>query len=515
MSLRQRLRKFFRINLRSALLLVAILSGFLAWATRDVHLAYRRARLISAVEALGGEAFGNEPSPPGKFSAANSIASFWDERLTGPVEFVRFSQETTDEDAARIARLIVPLAEVRSVSFGGAAITDRGVEPFAVCKQLRDISLAGTKITDAAAPTLARLTNLENLSLAQTAITDAALADLQSLPDLTTVDLSETSVTDAALVRTQAWPNLVTIRLNGTRVTDAVVRAIQRRLPELSVWVLPPRPRREALSTSARDPLPSLAQLAKTDKLLLDHPFFDDGSLARLSHCPHAKSLQLGTSRVTHVGLRQILYKDQITHLELADPSFDDRALAAIASFTAIEDLDLCDASITDEGLAHLAGLQNLRALRLSNTGISDAGIEHFADLGQLRTLWLGWTCVTDDGLRHLAGLAELRELGLVCTGIDGSGLAHLANLKRLEWLLLDATSLTDDGLHALPPLPELDRIDFDRTDVSDVGLEHLKSFPQLRGVVCRWTRITPAGMDSFQSVVRQRTLSQSPSPAP
>src|SRR5262245_42719853 len=173
-TLRQRLRTFFRFNLRSALLLVAIVCGFLAWATRDLHVAYRRARLIAAVERLGGEAFGNEDAdPPGKFSAANSIASFWDERLTVPVEIIRLPSHTIDTDAAWIARLIVPLSEVRSVSFGGAAVTNQGVEPFGACKQLRQISLTGTKITNAVAPALARLTNLESISLAQTAISDA------------------------------------------------------------------------------------------------------------------------------------------------------------------------------------------------------------------------------------------------------------------------------------------------------------------------------------------------------
>jgi internalin A len=446
---RERLFRFFRFNLRSALLLVAILCGVLAWASRDMHMALRQSQLFARVERLGGtvDYVANENLG---FSAANLIATFWDARLAARVDAMSFrNTELSDDDLLWLKPALLSMPETQFLDLTNTRVTDAGIASLADCVQLMGLHLSGTRITDAAAPHLA------------------------SLPQLAALDVSQTQVTDAFLGECEI-AKLRSLQVGNTKVTDAGVMAIQRRHPQLTVHV-----------NSLR--IAALEEVAPVPVLQLNDPFFGNASLERLDFLRRATNVLLDNSRVSAAGLRRIAGNPNISNLFASNTNLDDESLATIATLSELDTLDLRGTKVTDRGLAHLAKLP------------------------RLRMLWLDGPQITDAGLKDLGRLAELRFLCLDASAIDGSGLAQLAGLVELERLMLDATPVTDDSLKNLPILPRLQILDLEKTAISDAGLIHLHQFPALESVLCRESKITPDGLEFFKQ--RQLKAPRRPRP--
>ena len=434
---RERLSRFFHFNLRSALLLVAILCGVLAWASRDMHMALRRAQLFARVERLGGtvDYVANENLG---ITAANLIATFWDARLAARIDAISYrNTELSDDDLHWLKPALLSMPETQFLDLTNTRVTDAGIASLADCGQLIGLNLSGTRITDAAAPHIA------------------------SLPQLVALDVSRTQVTDAFLGDCE-FDQLRSLQVGNTAVTDAGVMAIQRRNPQLTVHV-----------NSLR--ITALEELAPVPVLQLNDPFFGDASLERSDFLPRATNVLLDNSRVSAAGLRRLAGTPNISNLFASNTNLDDESLSTIATLSELDTLDLRGTKVTDRGLAHLSNLP------------------------RLRMLWLDGPQITDAGLRDLGRLHELRYLCLDATAIDGSGLAHLAGLVKLERLMLDATPVTDDSLKNLPILPRLQILDLEKTAISDAGLVHLHQFPALQSVACRESRVTPDGMEFFK----------------
>jgi hypothetical protein len=444
-SRKERLRKFLRFNLRSALLLTAILCGFLAWAARDIHRAYRGTRLAVEARLLGGRVTADVSRQPSTFSAASWLGLL-DERLACPITHLDLtSPQVTDDDIERLMPMLRANPELEWVRLSNTSVGDRTVELLAGQPRLKYLYLDGTRVSDGAGMALQRLTELHALDLTNTRITDAVAPSVADLPRLEILSLASTALTDRGLAELQRSQGLIDLNLTRTHVTDAGVLPLQRQHPKLRVWI------------HAGQPLPTLDAMAAATSLSLADPFFNDDSLARMEHCPLVTQLQLSGSSVTAEGLKRMPCRSQIQ--------------------------------------------------RLSWGTASDSSLAGIADWENLFDLYLRATPITDDGLRHLSGLTELRFLDLDATRIDGSGLSHLAGLQNLVRLNLTATAVTDDTLRNLPPLPELQAVGLAETAVTDNGLVHLQSFPKLWAVSTWSSPISDAGLQFFRERPQQRFL--------
>lgn len=94
--------------------------------------------------------------------------------------------------------------------------------------------------------------------------------------------------------------------------------------------------------------------------------------------------------------------KTEAVVLQMANPDVDDRTLAYLAQYDALEELDLNDTQVSDAGLARLAALPRLRVLRLRGTHVTDGGFRtYLLDKESLQELDLRDTDVASRTLRE------------------------------------------------------------------------------------------------------------------
>lgn len=98
--------------------------------------------------------------------------------------------------------------------------------------------------------------------------------------------------------------------------------------------------------------------------------------------------------------------------------------------------LQLGHTRITDAGLRNIAALPALTRLHLDHTAVSDNGLDALRTLEGLAYLNLTATKVTDQGLDKLAGLKRLKQLYLYQTAVTAGGVQRLQ--RRLPQLRID-----------------------------------------------------------------------------
>ncbi len=116
-----------------------------------------------------------------------------------------------------------------------------------------------------------------------------------------------------------------------------------------------------------------------------------------------------------------------VVSLNCRGANFSDENLKEVLSgLKGLRTLNLGATKVTDAGLKELAALKDLETLHLCYTGITDAGVKELAGLKNLKTLGLLETKVTDAGLKELAGLENLQTLLLYRTKVTAEGAAEL-----------------------------------------------------------------------------------------
>ena len=159
---------------------------------------------------------------------------------------------------------------------------------------------------------------------------------------------------------------------------------------------------------------------------------------------PLLEGLDLGTSPVTHRGLRNVRDLKNLRVLNLGWTAIDDSALQQIASLKALVDLDISATNVTDAGIPHLAGLTALARLNLGRTRISDKGLESISRLENLKVLSLSSTPISDAGIGKLSSLRNLQDLDLANTEVTDVGVAKLKSLHNLKLLDLSGALATE-----------------------------------------------------------------------
>ncbi len=128
------------------------------------------------------------------------------------------------------------LKQLKHLDLDFTKVTDSGLACLCGLSQLNSLRLAGTRVTDAGLFHLSGFVQLHRLGLDSTGVTDVGLAHLRGLTQLEKLCLASTKVTDAGLPHLYGLVQLSHLALIGSEVTDAGVKALQKRLPNCSIW---------------------------------------------------------------------------------------------------------------------------------------------------------------------------------------------------------------------------------------------------------------------------------------
>jgi hypothetical protein len=196
--------------------------------------------------------------------------------------------------------LILPFADLKTVSLVGTSLTDAGLAKLARCKQLRTLDVRGTRVTSAGVAALRKALpelNVEMSSLNLGLSQQQALAELKKLgrvwvhyddrrPDkpVTMIDATaQRGFQDAWTRYFVAFPQLRRIGLSGVPLSD-----------------------------SALEPFPALPEL---ESLFLAETKITDAGLAKLAGCKKLKYLNIEGTLVTSAGVSAL--RRMLPQLEL------------------------------------------------------------------------------------------------------------------------------------------------------------------------------------------------------
>ena len=229
----------------------------------------------------------------------------------------------------------------------------------------------------------------------------------------------------------------------------------------------------------------------------------DDEGLKHLQGLRSLRSLDLRSTRISHVGLEHVEGLTSLVSITLSYTNVTDSGLARLKNLTNLTHLILDQTQLSDEGLQHLKGLTKLETLRLGhNKKLKGAGLVHLRGLTNLSLLGLNNTVVTDAGLIHIQGLTNLTHVDLGFTKVSDAGLVHLDQLSRLRALHLNSTHVADDGMIYLSRhLEQIDNLQFDATKITDAGLKEISRLKRLRTLDLAGTRVTDAGLQNLKDL--------------
>jgi len=234
-------RRWLKITLRGALILLAVLACGFGWLASHVHRARQEERIIAELKAAHG------------LSMNVTLANPFDPDQ--PEEIARFDEGgpkwLTDLLGADIFRATVGITCYgRGNSFSSAVdatgqfywernyvagITKDQLESVSKLPYVNRLYLEANPVDDNGVAELVKLRRLETLNLSHTAITDAAVATLANARSLKHLDLSYTDITNRAIESLATFRHLETLNLESTRLSADRINSLQQQLPDCEI----------------------------------------------------------------------------------------------------------------------------------------------------------------------------------------------------------------------------------------------------------------------------------------
>ena len=265
-------------------------------------------------------------------------------------------------------------------------ITDEGLQYLKDLRQLTELDLYGTKISDAGIVHLRELKNLRKLNLLGANVTDAAVEVLTGLTNLEELNLYGTRITNAGVEKLKTLSRLRELDLRYTRITSGGAASLASALPKCHVEFLD-----ASGSQSASLPKPEgsgPANIAKWIERRGGKVKYDNGIIREVS------MVATGLTDAEFSYLSEIL--PSLRKLNLQTTEVGDVGIKQLANACSLEELDLGYTTVSDEALRLLTSCKSLRNLGLSYTLVRGAGLGAFHSLNELD---LSGATITDDGL--------------------------------------------------------------------------------------------------------------------
>jgi hypothetical protein len=328
-------------------------------------------------------------------------------------------------------------------------ITDTGASQLRFCARLEYVNLMGTSTGDGTIRALAAKPRLHHLKTGRL-VTDEGIRALHAIPAFNTWRADNDKLT----VMTFA-PEHNTVLLDGP-FTDDGVRALAGLDGLFGLSFFWHTPSITAAALGALTELPRLGFLACDGRLLDDtgmraaasipairmlvalsqNIVARDGGFGALARSQTFEFLCGGCPNLSSDGFRALSAMPALRGLAIDLGRMEDRALAALAEFTALEQIGA--GGLRDDGFRHLGrcvGLKDLWCMGCPTTG--DVATEHIAKLG-LRLYYAGGTRITDRSLAILGRMTTLESVELEGTPlVTDAGVMELARLPRLRELRL------------------------------------------------------------------------------
>ncbi len=402
-------RRWFRLSLRTLMVLVIPLMAGLSWLAHSIQL---QRESIAAVRAAGGTVIYDyqtqevgPPGPTGPTYRTEPSAPGWVRRWLGDELFqsvvaVELPYLETPAILAAVARFDhLDRLRLASVSTGGL-----GPGSLAGLRQLRVLELEGGGLQDEALAEVATLRSLHTLQIDSTSASDAGFAHLVVLPAVRDLKIRHNGhLSDAGLGRTLAgMPALrnleVTLEMGPVAATAAAI-GHHLSLETLTIG-------RIATMTAADcEPIGRLTRLR----------------VLRMPQCP-----------VTDAGLAHLRQLKGLIQLDLTGSRVTGAGLVDLGKLTTLEELDLTSAPLGPEAdLTPLTHLPHLQTLSLESTGVSDAAVKGLVRTARLSQLTLSHNlAITDRTLQALASCPNLQTLDVNYSGVTIEGVQTLRTAR-------------------------------------------------------------------------------------
>ncbi len=376
-------RRWFRVTLRSLMILILLIGGAIGWA---LHTARQQREAIAAVRAAGGQITydyqsefiltgpGGTRSPRTEPTAPRWLRSWLGDELFQSVRTVDFGQLDSSDTLAMVGRF-AQLVELHIYLIPNAGI-DFG--PLSGLSHLRVLSIRGPGADDAVLAEVGQIRSLVNLRLERGAATDAGighLVGLSNLADLTLVD--NASLSDKGLTQVAAGlPSLQNFKLDTSMIrppqrVHLTLLALATHHPDLKILVL------RSTGVTDRD-LPPLGKLTQLRTLSLYDSRITGAGLVHLGSLRSLIELELIGIDTDDAGLIHLAPLAALTRLNLAFTRIGDASLPALAQLPSLDILNLASTRVTTNGLSTLGSIPTLRQLDISEIDITDSAIDKF-----------------------------------------------------------------------------------------------------------------------------------------
>jgi hypothetical protein len=304
-----RRRRWLRVSLRTALLLMTLLAIWLGWIAQRAH---RQAKAVRAIEKLGGVVQydfhlmrdpedGTEiyvpkrmpPTPPWLHETIG-LDFFYSVHLVA-FSLDEGSEQLSNADLATLAAF----PRLRQLVLRNCpSITSEGLGHLATLRDMRGLWLQSCpRITDEGMLYVAQLRELRELGLGDTSITDRGLAHIADLQYVRRLNVSNTPITDEGLVHLRNYQHLAQLALRNCKIDGRGLVHI-RHLPVFSLRLV------ETDVTDAN--LKHVGAMKKLHDLSISGPFISDAGLAHLSTSPSLLYLEIRGTNITDAGLQHL-----------------------------------------------------------------------------------------------------------------------------------------------------------------------------------------------------------------
>ena len=224
-------RRLLQFRLRTVLLLTAVVAIWLGWwlhSGRQQREAVAELRKAGALIYYDFQSQGHDRPLYWPVWLVNwlGVDCFAD---VGTVSFT--AARVTDADLAQVNGF----TSLQDLHLGGTQVTDAGLEHLKELTSLQLLWLEDMQVTDAGLEHVKGLTSLQSLFLKDTHVTDVGLEHLKNLTSLQGLYLEDTEVTDAGLEHLKDLTSLQELFLYNTQVTDAGVAELQKSLPNCDI----------------------------------------------------------------------------------------------------------------------------------------------------------------------------------------------------------------------------------------------------------------------------------------
>lgn len=387
-----------------------------------------------------------------------------------------------------------------ALSFRATGVTNAGIKKIGEFSELRTLDLSCTRVTEDCFPNLLQLKKLTTLELEEVAISDNGLNYLSKhFKQMQRLNVRRTGLADRHLAAIGRLPEIVDLELEDDGITDEKIGELTG-LKKVGKLFL-------SSASVHGEGVDKLAICTGLRELNLGFSPITDRGLKAIGAINSLQVLQIDGAALSAAGFDAFKGQNLISFScwGAKNEVGDKMSAVIVKECPSLRELDLGSSRLTHVGLAHLKKARSLRSLYILGSPLGKKEISEIAHIGTLTKLWIVKTGVSkwaiemlaksplrlealnlaenpieDEACEALMEMKTLMELNLSSTIITDGGIPVLAKLSSLKRLCLFNTMITDRHIGELAKL-DLEELDLGNTQVTEFSFNHLRRCGRLR----------------------------------